>query len=147
MKEHSLPRQQEEEQTYQDRQYTEVKKDCIWKQKTYEITKIRDLLWFSSYAMTPKEIKYNLHYDDVQRLFTAATCHNTSYSIIKYKSKLIGFGNKKKNEKKSRKSETRFDWVSSNATQATNKNKATSFVFPIKVITMLERIHLRQQLS
>ena len=30
--------------------------------------------------MIPKEIKYNLHYDDV---FTAATWQNTSYSGVK----------------------------------------------------------------
>ena len=34
--------------------------------------------------MISKEIKYNLHYDDVQRdFFTAATRHNTSYSKVK----------------------------------------------------------------
>ena len=34
--------------------------------------------------MTSKEIKYNLHYDDVRSdFFTAATRHNTSYSRVK----------------------------------------------------------------
>ena len=34
--------------------------------------------------MIPKEMKYNLHYDDVREdFFTAATLHNTSYSRVK----------------------------------------------------------------
>ena len=33
--------------------------------------------------MIPKEIKYNLHYDDVRvDFFTATTRHNTSYSRV-----------------------------------------------------------------
>ena len=33
--------------------------------------------------MIPKEIKYNLDYDDVRGDFTAATRHNTNYSRVK----------------------------------------------------------------
>ena len=34
-------------------------------------------------SMIPKEIKYNLHYDDVQGDFAAARRHNISYSRVK----------------------------------------------------------------
>ena len=91
-----------------------AKKDCLWKQRTHKITKIRDSVWLSLFtcntviceaayapyrrlkrysifkinrmgSMIPKEIKYNLHYDDVRGDFTAATRHNTSYSRVKLK--------------------------------------------------------------
>ena len=40
--------------------------------------------------MIPKEIKYNLHYDDVRGdFFTAATRHSTSYSRISFLSLLL----------------------------------------------------------
>ena len=46
------------------------------------------LKWYSIFnitrmsSMIPKEIKYNLHYDDVREDFTVAT-HNTSDSRVK----------------------------------------------------------------
>ena len=75
--------------------WIKVTKDCLWKQRTHKITKIGDSVWLSLFicntkvceaahatqrrlkrylifkitmmgSVIPKEIKYNLHYDDVR---------------------------------------------------------------------------------
>ena len=60
--------------------------------------------------MIPKEIKYNLHYDDVWGDFLRPLHGTTPVT----ESKRIAFGNKEYT--KSQKSETRFNCVSSYAT-------------------------------
>ena len=65
--------------------------------------------------MIPKEIKCNMHYDDVRGDFLRPLHSTTPAKVEQNKSKKkIAFGEKE--HTKSRKSETRFDWVSSYAT-------------------------------
>ena len=58
--------------------------------------------------MIPKEIKYNLHYDET---FYGRHTEHHQLQYSKIQAKRIAFGTKE--HIKSRKSETRFDWVSS----------------------------------